>query len=423
MSVERCDVLVAGGGSAGVAAAIAAARCGARTLLVERSGTLGGMPPLALVHSICGLYLHAENPTPEPANGGFAGEFTSRLIRGGGASGPVRMGRVDVLMQSPVAFARLCDEIVSETENLSLRLHTEVVGAAVSGGIRSLEICCRGVHETIEPRVVVDASGDAVVAALAGAEFEMEESPRLQRPAFIFGMQGVETAALDEAGRMKLAHRIADAVRSHRLPQGALGAALRLSGRAGEAFATIDLDPPGGVRYDPLDVNCLTALELHGRRLASALAAFLKNEAPGFGGSFISTLPARVGIRESRRIVGEYRIETGDLLHGAQFGDAVAVAAWPMELRERTTGPRFRFPEGGRPCGIPLRALRSKSFANLLMAGRCISSSHEAQASLRVIGTCLATGEAAGIAASLLASGAKCDAQSLIATRETLARQ
>src|SRR5271154_3033436 len=139
------DVVVAGGGSAGLAAAVAAARLGARTLLVERNGLLGGMASAALVHSICGLYRLPKGEgrgggrdswrpadgraAPELANEGFAAEFARRLLAAGGASGPVRMGRVEVLLQRPVAFAQLCDVMAQETPNLEIRLQSEIVTA------------------------------------------------------------------------------------------------------------------------------------------------------------------------------------------------------------------------------------------------------------------------------------------------------
>ena len=419
----RCDVLVAGGGSAGLAAAVAAARCGAKTLLVERHGSLGGMVPAAFVHSICGLYLLADQPVPAAANTGFPSEFSRRLIESGGACGPVRMGRVDVLLQHPSAFARLCDELVAETNNIEVRFHTEITGAEGGSAVRSVGLCCRGLHEAVEPLAVVDATGDAVVTALAGAGFEMENADRLQRPAFIFSMHGVDPQAAMDEGRLKIAHRIVSAVRDGRLPEGALGATLRSSGRGGEIFVTIDLDAPPGMDFDPTSVACLSALEMHGRDLAVRLAGFLRGNADGFSGSHISAFPARVGIRESRRMLGRYRIETEDLLRGARFEDEIALASWPMELRERATGARLRFPDNSQPCGIPLRALRSNSTENLFGAGRCISSSHGAQASLRVIGTCLATGEAAGIAAALLASGRECGAGAIVAAREGMARK
>src|SRR5450432_1560125 len=205
----RCDVLVVGGGSAGVAAAVAAARNGAHTVLVERQGSLGGMASAALVHSICGLYLLTEKEEAVFANPGFPMEFATRLLKSGGAIGPVRMGRVHVLLQHPTAFAHLCDVIVSQTKNLSVRFHTEVIGATTD----STEICCRGVRETIEPRTLVDASGDAALAAFLNAECEQENGARLQRPAFIFSMLGVNENALSDDGRLRLAHRIVAAVR------------------------------------------------------------------------------------------------------------------------------------------------------------------------------------------------------------------
>jgi hypothetical protein len=111
--------------------------------------------------------------------------------------------------------------------------------------------------------------------------------------------------------------------------------------------------------------------------------------------------------------VGRYQLKTEDILRGTQFFDQVALAAWPIELRETAAGPRLRFPTGEQPCGIPLRSLQAKEDTSLFMAGRCISCSHEAQASIRVIGTCLATGEAAGIAAALTALKGSCDGETV----------
>ncbi|MEW6268523.1 MAG: FAD-dependent oxidoreductase, partial [Thermodesulfobacteriota bacterium] len=353
-AVTRCDVLVAGGGSAGLAAAVAAARSGARTLLVEWHGTLGGMATAALVHSVCGLYLLREDPGAVPANPGFATELAERLLALGGAWGPVRMGRVDVLPHRPAAFARAADELACATPDLEVRFHSAVVGVEGTASVEAVDLSCRGVRERVVPRCVVDASGDAVVFALLGARFEMEASERLQRPAFVFLLEGVADGALAEQRRLALAHRLASAVRAGALPDGALGASLRATDRAGEAYVTIDLAGPPGATYDPTDPRCLAALEVHGRALAATLVDYLRAEADGFARCWIAALPARVGIRESRRALGERRIETSDVEQGATFADAVALATWPMEMREQPTGPRLRFPRDGRPTQIPL---------------------------------------------------------------------
>jgi len=410
------DVIVAGGGSAGVAAAVAAARLGARTLLIERNGLLGGMASAALVHSLCGLYkLSKDEAAPVMANDGFAAEFARRLIASGGASGPVRMGRVEVLLQRPVAFAQLCDALVGETANLEVRLQSEIVAAEAE----SLTLAWRGCAEKIGAKAFIDTTGDAVLAALRGASCEMETT-RLQRPAYIFAMGGVEPGKVGDDARLRIARHISQAVKGNALPPSALGAHLRESAQAGEVFVTIDLQ--GGASYDPLDAACLSRLETEGRDVAIQLAAHLRG-IEGFEKSYIAAWPARAGVRESRRIVGRYRLEAEDIERGRQFDDTVAFAAWPMELRETATGPRLRFPTGDEPCGIALRSLQACDDAALFMAGRCISCSHEAQASVRVIGTCLATGEAAGLAAALKVLHGECDAAAVKAARAKIVHE
>lgn len=398
--MEQFDVLVAGGGSAGLAAAVSASRLGAKTLLVEPLGVLGGMTAASLIHSICGLYYLPECREGVFCNPGFASEFAHRLLKNGGARGPVRMGRVDVLLHWPIAFARLADEIVQESSNLFLLLHSEVT--RLDPDLRCAEIFCRGTRKRVGVGSVIDATGDGVLAAIAGREFEREESRRLQRPAYIFSMQGLEPGALADNARMRIARLIVGAVNEKKLDRGALGVGVRGGSRQGQAYVTIDLRADD---FDPTDAACLTRLELEGRKLAGQIAQFLIGNAPGFENSSIEMMPSRAGIRESRRVACEYRLESEDLLRGARFEDAVGVAAWPMELREQATGPKLRYPEGGLPCEIPLRALRARGVPNFFVAGRCLGASHEAQASIRVIGTCLATGESAGIAAALQAAG------------------
>ncbi len=411
------DVCVAGGGSAGLAAAVASARMGARTLLVERHGVLGGMATAALVHSVCGLYRLPQNGEPPAlANEGFAAEFAARLTALGGASGPVRMGRVDVLLHRPAVFARVADLLAREIPALTVQLHTELVAADGA----SVEVSCRGVKRRVRARAWVDTTGDAVLATLRGAPTETESSAHLQRPAFIFALGGVDAATLGDEHRLRLARKIVLAVRAGTLPNGAMGAHFRASPQPGEAFVTIDLD--GGADFDPLDPACLTRLEGEGRELAERLTDFLRAEGEGLGTIYIAAWPSRAGVRESRRIVGAYRIETEDIERGAAFPDTVAHTAWPMEIRENTQGPKLRFPTGATACGVPLRALRARDDERLFMAGRCVSCSHPAQASLRVIGTCLATGEAAGLAAAGLVMHDDGSADAVRAARKRLAR-
>lgn len=391
--MPKYDVIVAGGGSAGLAAAVSAARRGAKTLLIERHEVLGGQAAVALVHSICGLYRLATDDRPVLANPGFPAEWAERLVRAGAAHGPVRLGRVWVLLTRPNMIPNVATQLVRETPNLEVRLGAQLVAA------RDDEVTFQSNlrTESAQATAMIDTTGDAALATLLGAPCEQAPSDRLQRPAFIVGLSGVETAQLDGDGPLRLAHRIAHAVRDGQLPAGALGASFRTTFR-GEVFITIDLD--GGAHYDPTSPECVAQQHAAGRELAAQLAKFLRSEAPGFERSSVTAEPAQLGIRESRRVVGRYRLEAEDLARGARFDDAVALATWPMELRETARGARMRYPENGEPCEIPLRALRFRDRENCFVAGRCMSCSHEAQASLRVIGTCLATGEAAGIAAA-----------------------
>lgn len=412
----RCDVLVAGGGSAGLAAAVSAARVGARTVLVEQSGTLGGTSAAALVHTIGGLYELATDAAPVWANPGFAREFAERLIRNGGAHGPERMGRVHVLRHEPRIFAQTAREFAGETPNLDVRLNATVTAARADPP--SVQITRNGAEEIVDARVVVDATGDASVAALAGAAFEQAPPEKLQRPAFVFALRGLDPGCLEDSARLRLAAIVARAVSADVLPPAALGAAVRAGANPEEAFVTIDLAGP--VDYEPTDARQRHELEAEGRRLAERLADFFRREAPGFSRARISALPERLGIRESRRVAGEYRLETADVETGRRFPDAVARATWPIELRETARGPRLRYPAENRAADIPLRSLRALGLPNLLVAGRCLSCSHEAQASIRVMGTCFATGEAAGIAAALQAAGRPADAAAVAAERERL---
>ena len=399
MSGEAYDVAVIGGGSAGLAAAVTAARCGARTILLERYGYLGGMGTASLVHTFCGLYLLRSEPDAVLANPGFATEMAERMIAATGL-GPVRMGRVDVLPQHPVEFVRIADELVAAEPLLEPMLHTEVLAVRREDGDGwKVELGGRGRVRSISAKALVEASGDAVVADFIAGGAVITESPRLQRPAYVFGVQGMP--GFDDAVRLQTAGWIVDGIRKGALPKSALGLSFRASGREGEIFGSLDLTGGEAVSgYDPLDSRCLTALEADGRSIAVQVVRYLSQEVAWWRKAYISHWPVRAGVRESRRWIGDYVLTGEDLLTGARFDDEIALATWPMEFRETAKGPKLRYPEGNRPAGIPLRCLKPGGIGRLFVAGRCISTDHEAQASIRVMGTCFATGEAAGRAAA-----------------------
>lgn len=405
-SILDADVVVAGGGSAGVAAAVSAARAGARVCLIERLNSLGGMGSAALVHTICGLYETGTKPGAAVfANVGFPPEFARRLLGCGGARGPVRMGAMEVLLHEPKAFAALAERMVGEVPGLRVLGETSLTAAHRETGGWLLEAHCRGERLRVKARTLVDTTGDAGVAHLSGHATLRADAGHLQRPAYIVKLGGVRPDALTEVARMRLLHALVRATRERSLPEDALGSGLRSGVGEGDAFLTIDLFA-SGENYDPTDAECLSEVERQGRDLARIIVAWLIDRVEGFADARIMAYPERLGIRESRRLHGRLVLEEDDLAGGRDFPDTVARSAWPIEMREQARGAKWRSFESGRPGNIPLRTLIAARDDRLFAAGRCVSASHRALGSLRVMGTCFATGEAAGIAAALVALGA-----------------
>jgi hypothetical protein len=386
---SHADIVVIGGGSAGLCAAIAAARMGARVVLVERSDRLGGMGTLAKVHTFCGLYHPDVSLPPQIVNPGLPAEI-EQLMRGRTGVEPIKMGRVYVLPQDPAVFASIAHDLTVAEKNLEVLFRTTctaITRGAEEGFVVETDaglISCRS---------LIDASADAVVAEFLGATRLSVPPEKNQRSAFVFSMRGVDPTAQDETFRMRLALEIVRAVTAGELPEAALGTASRPSTVAGETYFTTDLDPA------PRDLLMATGLDL-----AEKLAEFLRRKFPEYSQAS-GPIPAdEPGVRESFRWKGQYLLTEHDLVSGKKFDDTVAYATWPIELRETTRGAKLRFFDRPVPGSIPLRSLTSDEMDGVFFAGRCISASHEAMASVRVMGTCFATGQAAGKAAAEYAS-------------------
>jgi hypothetical protein len=397
------DVVVVGGGAAGLAAGVAAARAGARTALVERYGFLGGMATAGMVSTVCGLYRTASTGPPELLNDGVAGEVAARLPTWPGCSGPVRRGRTYVLPYTPFAFACLADALAA-TPRLDVYLHAFLVGLrSAAGRIQALHVATWERRLELIPGAVVDASGDALAAHLAGAPTRTLPSAERQLPSLVFVLQQVDTAALGPGPRVALLRSLARAEHEGRLPKGAAHLALAPSPQPGEVVCKLTLS--GMAEDGPGQPDFLTRAEQEGRRRVVAVLAFLKT-LPAFAGAFVSHAAPQVGVRESRRTVGRYELTRDDVLGARTFPDGVARASWPIELwEEGHRGAAYEYLEDGAHYDIPLRCLQARDLDNLLVAGRCISATHAALGSARVIGTCLATGEAAGRAAARRAEG------------------
>ena len=405
---ERFDVAVVGGGMAGIAAALAAAASGARTLLLERDDALGGNVSQALVHTLCGLYLAAEAGDAIPANPGFPQRFAAILRSAGAAGDPERAGRVWVLPTDPPRVAAAALRLCEQTRGLDLRLGHELVGAELairgSGPQRLRVRSARAGERELAASVVVDASGDAVAAALGGAATEMADPEALQLPSYIFRLSDVDTAALEELqgfGRLRVTSAVAGAVRSGALPAGCEAVLVRPSFEAGRIYVTLNLPRPGEGDYAPLRPECAAALRDRARAAAERVVAFLRQTRPAFEKCRVDAWPARVGVRETRRVCARDPVSAADVRTGRRRDDEVALSTWPIELWQDHRKARFEHPVG--PCSLPLGALISRSHPRLAMAGRCLGADREALGALRVLGAALASGEAAGIAAALAA--------------------
>ena len=393
------DVAVVGGGAAGLAAAVSAARAGARTALVERYGFLGGMATAGMVSTVCGLYLTSSTGPPEPLNPGFADDVARRLAAMPGCSAPMRRGRTYVLPYTPFAFACLADELTASAAALDVYLHTFLT--SIETGARRVAAVRIATWERVldlTARAVVDASGDAVLAHLAGAATATAPLAERQLPSLVFVLQHVDTEALGAGPRVALLRSLVTAEQEGRLPKGAANLALGSSPQPGEVICKLTLS--GITEELPVGRDFLTIAEQEGRKRAFAVTEFLKT-LPAFSRAFVSHAAPQVGVRESRRVVGRYELTREDVLSGRRFEDGVARASWPIELwEEGRLGATYEWLDDRKHYDVPLRCLEARDVDNLFVAGRCMSATHEALGSARVIGTCLAAGEAVGRAAA-----------------------
>jgi len=405
-STISCDVLVIGGGAAGVAAATGAGCAGARVVLLERNGFLGGLATAAQVGTICGLYLRdTANAEATPVAGGFVKEYTSRLQRATGKR-PIRLDPgLWVLPFSIPAFAHVADAVVSESGNVTVVLHATMAEARAEGP-RLIEVRALAWNEpmVVSPRAVVDCSGEATAAALAGASTENGAAD--QAPALVFTLENVDPG-MAERGLIEVRRELRKAVEAGCLP--ALCERLALvPGASGDGRLVLKLNLAAGGSDRPLWQQ-VTAWEREARALVDELQRFLvKNFASCWKARLASVAP-QLGIRSGRRIQGRARLADEDVLGARKSALGVARGCWPMERWGISPRPEMAFFNERDYYEIPLDCLRPVELDNVLVAGRCLSAAAGAMTSARVIGTTLATGWAAGTAAAFQASGRSLD--------------
>jgi hypothetical protein len=396
---DRADVAVIGGGSAGMAAAVTAARLGLRTVLVEECGFLGGMSTGACVGTFCGFFYKAPNGDLLPLVGGFPREVMDTLLGRGQAYGPVPFKETAALPYTPWGLKVLHDELATAAPGLRLYLHARFVHAVTSGGaLDAVVVATRSGLRAIRARYFVDASGEGALATAAGVPGDTAGT--IQFPSMMFYMQNVDLGEAF-ASLSQLNDLIAEHFAVARLPR--KSGNLIPTGRPGEvlvAMSRVDID---GRPVDGSDADDLTRGEVLGRAQAVRLAEFLCARMPGFAQAFLSDAAPRLGIRETRRIRGLHILTEDDVLAGRRFDDGICRSAWPVELHVPGGETVWKFLEPGTWYSVPYRCIVPVGMANLLVAGRCVSATHEGFASVRVIGPCMGEGQAAAVAIHLAA--------------------
>jgi hypothetical protein len=398
---QQADLVVVGGGAAGTAAAIAGARAGLRTTLVEEMPFLGGMTTGGAVGTFCGFYTRERAGSVVPLVGGLPLEIAEALLERRHALGPIPYKDTAVLPYVPWGVKMLLEERTRAEPRLRVMLHAKLTHALVEQGeIRGVVVQTRAGRTALSARVYVDASGDAELSRLAGAE--TRQGDEIQYPSMMFTMQNVDTevafARLADLPRILEEH-----FESERLPR--RSGNLIPTGRPREVLVALSRLELAGRPVNATDEEQLTWAEMEGRSQAARLSEFLRRKVPGFSQAFLADSAARLGIRETRRIVGEYALAEEDVLGARKFEDGIGRSAWPIERHVRGGETLWRFLERGSWYTIPYRCLVPRGVRNLLAAGRCLSADAGAFGSVRVIGPCMLEGQAVALAARLI-----CDA-------------
>ncbi len=431
------DILIIGGGPAGVCAAIAAARLGARVLLAEQGGCLGGMATRGLVGPFMTCY---DKRGETQLIRGLFEEIVQRLVSIGGAIHPsqVRAGTSFAAWHvkghdhctpfEPEALQFVLDDLCREA-GVNVLFHATFLAPIMEGDrIAGATLFTKGGERRVDARIVIDATGDGDVSFRSGAPCELGDPARggaMQPATTFFRICGLSEAAVEAVRAQYPADvfcfktLIAKARAEGRwtLPRPHIN--IYRSVKDGEW--SVNVSRLNGV--DATDPASLSAAESEGRRQVREILAFLRDYVPGAEGVRLMSLPATVGIRESRHVLGEYRLDTDDVLEGRIPDDAILLCSNSIDWHsggKDAAGTLYIEVRDGDRYGVPFRCLVPQKVENLLVAGRCVSASAAAAAAIRVMPPCMAMGQAAGTAAALaLQSGTTpraLDPASLIAT-------
>jgi hypothetical protein len=411
------DVVVLGGGPAGIAAAASAARGGAATLLVERYGFLGGMGTAAGVTNFCGLFANVHGEIRRVVHG-VADDLLGRIEALGGLNAPHSIfGKTLAQAYDMSAYKCAADDLLAAA-GAKLLFHALGAGVVMHDPrtIDALLVETKSGRRAIRARLFIDASGDGDLAAWAGAPWE--KSAQLLYPTLMFRVNNVDPERARDA--VQEIPRLMDAAEregAFRFPR--KGAIVRPQKNPTEWRANVtQIANADGAPMDGTDAEQWSAGEIEGRRQIREYVTFLRARVPGFERAYALDIAPQVGVRETRRVLGEYLLSGEDVLGCASFPDTIGVNGWPLE-RHVAGDVEWSWPAIPASRGfnqLPYRMLVPRAIDNLLVAGRCASMAQAGQSAARVSGGCFVMGQAAGTAAALaIADG--CSPRALNAAR------
>lgn len=398
------DVAVVGGGPAGIAAALAAARAGRSTILIERYGFVGGAGTAAGLSTFCGLHAVVYGAHEQVVHG-IADDVLNRLDAMDGLNAPHLTVRDQITAQAYdiSAFKIAADELLAEA-GVTIVYHAFAVAASMRADreIDTVLIETKSGRFAVRARVFVDATGDGDLAAWSGVPYEVGDGAgNMLYPSTMFRINGVDFEKAGRAWEKIPALMEAAEAKGRQFPR--KKPIVRPQRNPIEWRANLtQIRNPDGTAVSGIDVEQLSYGEIEGRRQCWDVFNFIREVTPGFEDAYIVEIAPQIGIRETRRISGEYVLTETDILGCVDFDDAIGVNGWPVEAHI-SGDVRFVFTEPGTRGynQIPYRIIVPKQVDNLLVPGRCASMSHEGQSSARVSGSCFVMGQAAGTAADL----------------------
>ncbi|MGH8950982.1 MAG: FAD-dependent oxidoreductase [Acidimicrobiia bacterium] len=403
------DVVVVGSGAAGSSAAIASARAGASTLLVEKLPFLGGNST-AVLDTFYGFY------TP--------GERSLKVVGGIGVDVIAGLRRLGPVLERPNTYGagtgvtylaehlKVVWETLATDAGVRVLLHTFVQDVEVSDGrITSLLMATKAGLRAVEGKVFVDASGDADVSHHAGFSYELAgEIDPAQTLTTTFRMANVDHARRKTISKEQLHELMAEAAGSgdYDLPRREGSDHITpVNGVTATVMTRLDhvRRLGDGTIVNATDPDVLSEAEMEGRRQALEYARFLVDNVPGYEHASLIASSSQIGMRETRRVHGDYRVTRDDVMSARQFDDQIGLCGAPIEDHVPGAGTTWEYLPEGKAVGIPLASLIPRDGTNVLTPGRCFSATHDAHASIRSMAQCMAMGQAAGTVAALAAKG------------------